>query len=89
MLTLHVTLHDDGQLSIAEIVYSTSQTLPVDLVVKNNGKIIHNPCDYSHCLKAHMHYVRVQPMKITYNVARNKNNQLDLALQTTKKILLR
>ena len=55
MLNLHVALRDEP--SPSEIVYGSSLTLPadhrVDLVIKNDKHIIHNPADFSHCLKVH------------------------------------
>ena len=86
MLNLHVALRY-GQPSPAEIVYFTSLTLPIDLVMKSTEDIIHNTLDYSHHLKAHKH--NVCPIETRHNAAHNKNYHLDPALQTARKILLR
>ena len=58
MLSLHVAQRDDGQPSPAEIIYSSSLTLPADLVTPSVEKLEHNALDYSHRLKEHMQNVR-------------------------------
>ena len=87
MLSLHVAQRDDGQLSTAEMVYSSSLTLPADLITPSSERIEHNAMDYSHRLKAHMQNVRT--IKTRHNTAANKHYHRDPTPDTCSKIFLK
>ena len=87
MLSLHIVQHDDGQSSIAEIVYGSNLTLPADLITPSSENVEHNTLDNSHRLKEHMQNVR--PIITHHNTAAGKNYHRDPKLNTCTKVFLR
>ena len=87
MLSLHVAQHDDGQPSLAEMVYGSSLTLPADLITPSSERIEHNTLDYPHRRKAHMQ--NVHPIISRHNTAADKSYHCDPNLDTCSKIFLK
>ena len=84
MLNLRVAMHDDGQLSPAEIVYDTPLTLPADLSVPAAVHHKYNPADYADRLRDHMQ--QVKPVLTKNNVSNKPYSYVDSNLANIKSL---